>query len=170
LKVAKDGEGKVAFKGFSFSMDARVSIMRTTAAANGKRNRELDRRAWGMSVFGAGWGLSEDMKKEQEPVGEPAQHRQLAHTESVNKISHVERIAAAERVRGRCGVGLCMVRNKSEPYMDATTWCGNLCAQVNHRIPQFIPPHARLMLALTTVLSVRKLTTWATLWRLKLEL
>jgi hypothetical protein len=62
LNVTKDGEGRLAFKGFSFSMDARVSIMRTTAAANGKRNRELDRRAWGMSVFGVEWGLSEDMK------------------------------------------------------------------------------------------------------------
>lgn len=50
VRVAMDGEGRVAFKGFSLSMDARVSMMSTTDAANGKRKRKLERWAWGLGV------------------------------------------------------------------------------------------------------------------------
>lgn len=56
LTDAKGGEGRLAFKGFSFSMDARVSMMSTTAAANGKRKRKLDRWVWGGLGVGR-WGL-----------------------------------------------------------------------------------------------------------------
>jgi hypothetical protein len=122
LKVAKDGEGRLALKGFSFSMDARVSMMSTTAAANGKRNRKLDRWAWGLSVLDGRRGLSEGMKMNRSQLAGASTKRRAGATQASSltrnlsqKIPTLGRTRAAERVRGGCGVGLRIRRKMSEP-------------------------------------------------------